>query len=712
MIDQAEGGVPSRGSFWLALVCWGFCVCSLAVGLGYSATHKLPPSAADFESGPATGLLALAFVGAFATVGALLVWKRPANPIGWLLLGVGMTFACASLGLLLAYQPATLTIARWLGWIWLLGLGLLIPVLLLFPTGRLTSRRWRPVAWAASAGLAAWVVGNAFAPTIFTTNKGTRNPLAAPGAAGKVAHGLVPLGGGLIAFSGLAAIVSLVVRYRRAKLVERQQLKWLVYVSGLIVAAIVTNVGLQNVLGSGTASTNLQNAISIGAATLVPVAIGTAVFRYRLYDIDLVINKTLVYGFLAAFITGVYVAIVVGIGSLAAGHRAHPNLLLPIAATAVVAIAFQPVRERVQHLANRLVYGRRATPYEVLAEFAGRMGGTYATEDLLPRMARTLAEGTAAARADVWLAAGGVFRDDASWPPGVSALADMPITTGSDELACAGADRILPVRYHGEVLGALSVTKRPGESMTPTEGKLLVDLAAQIGLVLRNVGLWEQLTARLEDIRASRQRLVAAQDAERRRIERNIHDGAQQQLVALAIKLSLAESMIGVDVEGEREMLGELRGDASAAVEELRDLARGIYPPLLVGDGLIAALSAQVAKAPVPTTVAAGHLGRYPQDVEAAAYFCILEALQNVAKYSRATTARVQVDIGPDGDLQFEVADDGVGFDKSARAFGSGLQGIADRLGAHGGTLEVDSSPGAGTIVRGWLPVAALEPAA
>jgi len=713
VIDQAEGGVPSRRSFWGALACWGFCVCSLAVGLGYSATHTLPTGAADFQSGPATGLLALAFIGAFATVGALLAWKRPANPIGWLLLGVGTSFACASIGLLLAYQPSTVTMARWLGWIWLLGLGLIVPVLLLFPTGHLTSGRWRPVAIAASAGLAAWVVGNAFAPTIITSSRqGLHNPLAAPGAAGTVARVLAPLGGVLIALSGLAAILSLVFRYRRARLVERQQLKWLVYVSGLIVTAILTEVTLQNVLGSGEASTNLQNAISIGAASLVPVAIGVAVFRYRLYDIDVVINKTLVYGCLAVFITGVYIAIVVGIGSLVAGHRTHPSLLLPIVATAVVALAFQPVRERVQHLANMLVYGRRATPYEVLAEFAGRMGGTYATEDLLPRMARTLAEGTSAARADVWLAAGEVLRADASWPPDAPALADVLITTGVDELACAGADRILPVRYHGEVLGALSVTKRPGESLTPTEGKLLVDLAAQIGLVLRNVGLWEQLTARLEDIRASRQRLVAAQDAERRRIERNIHDGAQQQLVALAIKLSLAESMIGLDVEGEREMLGELRGDATAAVEELRDLARGIYPPLLVGEGLILALSAQAAKAPVPTTVTAGQLGRYPQDVEAAAYFCILEALQNAAKYSSATTARVRIDVGPDGNLEFEVADNGVGFDTSAGAFGSGLQGIADRLGAHGGTLEVDSSPGAGTVVRGWLPVAALEPAA
>ncbi len=419
------------------------------------------------------------------------------------------------------------------------------------------------------------------------------------------------------------------------------------------------------------------------------------------------INKTLVYGSLAAFITAVYVAIVVGLGSLVAQHGARAGLWLSIAATAVVAVAFQPVRARVQHLANRLVYGRRATPYEVLAQFAERTAGTYATEELLPRMARILAEGTAARRADVWLRADGVFRDDATWPPGEPPFPQTRADTGG-RLAVPGADRVLPVRYQGEVLGALSVSKRPGESLTPAEGKLLADLAAQAGLVLRNVGLWEQLTARLEEIRASRQRLVAAQDEERRRIERNIHDGAQQQLVALTIKLNLTEGLIGTDPEGERELLAELRQEAASAVEDLRDLARGIYPPLLAGEGLAAALRAQAAKSPVPTSVEADGIARYPQDVEAAVYFCVLEALQNVAKYAGASSARVRLAASGD-ELRFEVADDGAGFDPGAKAFGTGLQGMADRLSAHDGVLDVRTSPGAGTVVTGRLRVRVPE---
>ncbi len=712
-LPSADGGGGSRASFWCALSCWTLSITAMTMSVSYSRFHRPPPSAVNFGGGPASGVLAVVFVGAFATVGALLAWKRPSNPIGWLLSAVGFAFAAGGVSLMLAYFPATLLLAHWFGWIWLFGLSLAVPILLLFPTGQLLSRRWRPAAWAAYAGPLAWVLGNAFAPTIITaTPARIRNPVGVHGAPGAIFQ-LIAVAGALLSVgAGLAAVAALAVRYRRAQLVQREQLKWLLYTSGLIAAAILAEIGIQKVMGSSPASVNLQNGVSSGAVALVPVAIGFAVFRYRLYDIDLVINKTLVYGSLAAFITGVYVAIVVGIGSLVTGPRGHQSLLLPILATAIVALAFQPVRERVQRLANRLVYGSRATPYEVLAQFAERMAGTYATEELLPRMAQLLAEGTAAARADVWLADDEQFRNDASWPPGVPPLPPLSADTPDGQLSCPGADRIVPVLYRGEVLGALSLTKRPGESLTPTEGKLLLDLAAQIGLVLRNVRLWEQLTARLADLHASRRRLVAAQDAERRRIERNIHDGAQQQLVSLAIKLSLAESMVGADCEGEREVLGELHVEAVSAVDDLRDLARGIYPPLLVADGLAAALRPQVAKSAVLVALDSGGIGRYPGEIEAAAYFCVLEALQNVAKYSRATSASVRLSAGPHGELTFEVTDDGIGFDLAAGAYGSGLQGIEDRLGTHGGALEIVSAPGAGTVIRGWLPAAAGAEAA
>jgi signal transduction histidine kinase len=701
----AAGQGRPVAAFWRAWSIWALTVATATTALVYDALHQAS-AAPDSQANAANGVAVVAFIGGFATVGALLAWKRAANPVGWLMSATGLSYAAGCVGLLLVHFHRTLALSAWLGWTWLFGLGLTVVVLLLFPTGTLPSRRWRPVAWIAAAGLAGWVLGNAFAPTVITAGSpAVLNPLSAGKLLGPVFKILAGGGAGLIVVTGLAAVVSLVFRYRHAPTVEREQLKWLVYAAALIVVALLAEPFLERLVGSGAAGNNLQNAVSSGAVALVPFAIGVAIFRYHLYDIELVISKTLVYGALAAFITGVYVAIVVGLGSLA--QQARPSLGLSLLATAIVAIAFQPVRERVQRLANRLVYGKRATPYEVLSEFSARMAGTSAADDLLPRMARILAEGTGAARADVWLKVGDIFRDDGIWPPGALPYPAIRGTTGGPP-ALAGADAILAVVHRGEVLGALSVSKRPSESLTPTEHKLLADLAAQAGLVLRNVGLREQLLARLEEIKASRQRLVAAQDEERRRIERNIHDGAQQQLVALAIKLTLTESLIGTDPGGERELLAELRQEAADAAADLRDLARGIYPPLLAGEGLVAALQAQVKKSPVPTVVTAGGVGRFRQDVEAVVYFCVLEALQNVSKYAGATCARVRLEASGDN-LEFEVMDDGAGFDPGTKASGTGLQGMADRLHAVGGTLDVRTSPGSGTVVLGRLRGSVLE---
>ncbi len=695
-----------RAAFWCALSIWVLTLSAAATALTYNQVHPLPPKLSGGMGNAVAGTVAVAFIAGFATVGALLGWKRPANPVGWLLSATGLSYAFANGGLLLLQSPGTRAWGIWSGWIYFLGIGFVVLVLLLFPTGSLPSRRWRPVAWAAGIAMVAWALGNSFAPV--SVSSGSPSPLGVAGPAGRVFAFLGGVSGPLLVAAGLAAIVSLAFRYRRAGTVEREQLKWLVYAGGLIAAAALAVILIGSIGPGGNAANNLQNAITSGTVALVPIAIGIAIFRYHLYDIDVVINKTLVYGSLAVFITGVYVAIVVGLGSLAQ-RGARPSLALSIAATAVVAVAFQPVRARVQRLANRLVYGRRATPYEVLADFAGRMAGAYAAEDLLPRMARILAEGTAATRADVWLKSGEVFHDGAAWPPDAPPLPPAR-ATAADVPAYPAADRILPVRHQGVALGALSVSKRPGEALTPTEDRLLADLAAQVGLVLKNAGLREQLLARLDEIRASRQRLVAAQDSERRRIERNIHDGAQQQLVALAIKLSITESMIGTDTEGERELLAELREDAAGAAEDLRDLARGIYPPLLAGEGLVTALQAQARKAAVPTSVTADGVGRYQQEVEAAVYFCVLEALQNVAKYAGATRAEVRL-AASGHHLRFEVTDDGAGFDPQSRGYGTGLQGMADRLHAHGGSLDVRSAPGAGTTIAGRLPVPVLEAA-
>jgi signal transduction histidine kinase len=424
-----------------------------------------------------------------------------------------------------------------------------------------------------------------------------------------------------------------------------------------------------------------------------------------LYDIDVVISKTVVFAGLAGFITVVYVAIVVGVGSVV-GAGGEPNLGLSVAATAVVAVAFGPVRQRVQRLANRLVYGVRATPYEVLSAFSSRLGDTVGSDELLGRMARLLAQGTGAQRARVWLRVGDTVRPAAAWPddddqPGPLAL------TGDTLPALPDADAVTPVVHHSDLLGALTVAKARGDTLTPTDSTLISDLAAQAGLVLRNVRLTAELYDRLDQLRASRQRLVAAQDNERRRLERDLHDGAQQQLVALKIKLGLARTM------AEREhaaktaaVVSGLAGDADDAITTLRDLARGIYPPLLAAEGLPAALTAQANKAPLPVTVTADRIARYPQDTEAAVYFSCLEALQNTAKYAHASRATITL-THTDGQLAFTISDDGAGFDPHTTPRGAGLTNITDRLHALGGTIHIHSTPGTGTTITGQLPVPA-----
>jgi signal transduction histidine kinase len=272
-------------------------------------------------------------------------------------------------------------------------------------------------------------------------------------------------------------------------------------------------------------------------------------------------------------------------------------------------------------------------------------------------------------------------------------------------------DRAIEVRHQGELLGALTVTKRKGESLTPVEEKLLTDLAGQAGLVLKNVGLTAELLARLEDLRASRQRLVAAQDDERRRLERNLHDGAQQNLVALKVKLGLAELLAEKDPARAKQTLAELKVETDEALETLRDLARGIYPPLLADKGLVAALESQARKATLPVQVDADGVGRYPQEVEAAVYFCCLEALQNVQKYAAAQLAVVKLD-GSGSELSFEVTDDGRGFDDASVKRGAGLTNMTDRVDALGGSLEILSTPEGGTRVHGSLPaLVAVVPA-
>ena len=429
-------------------------------------------------------------------------------------------------------------------------------------------------------------------------------------------------------------------------------------------------------------------------AAAVPIAIGIAILRYRLYDIDLIINRALVYGGLAAVITVVYVLVVINIGAMVGGSQ---RLWLSLLTTAVIALAFQPLRQRAQRLANRLVYGRRATPYEALSQFSEHLSETYSHEDILDRMSRILAQGTGAERAEIWVRAGQRLVLASASPPSPEAVTPVPMQNGT--LPQMPRDTVVPVSHQGELLGALAVNKKRGENLNAVEQKLITDLAGQAGLVLKNVGLNRELLARLDDLRASRQRLVSAQDEERRRLERNLHDGAQQHLVALKIKVGLAEAAAEPESKA-RPILAQLKQDADEALDNLRELARGIYPPLLASDGLQAALAAHVRRLAVPVELHVDGVPRQSRDVEGAVYFCCLEALQNVVKSAEASAVDLYIST-ENSMLTFRVEDDGKGFDPGTVTQGSGLQNMRDRLEALGGSLDVRSAPGRGTTVVG-----------
>lgn len=639
-------------------------------------------------------------------LGMLIAARRTRNPIGWLLLAIGLgnaVYLVADFGAIrgvLSGVPARGWPA-WGAWTysWTGGTGayLLAFLILFFPDGRLPSPRWRWALWALAVIGGGLTVASMAAPVPVQLTPRLPDlpaPVAVPFATQIDSYG------SYLAITGfLVPAAAVVVRLRRARGVARRQLIWFALVAAGAIAVVV--LGLPVSLISQNAGYAISGtAFDLGIGVLLPATIGIAVIKDGLYDIDLFISRAVVYTSLAVFITAVYVGIAVGVGHLI-GSGGRPSLALSIPATAIVAVGFQPVRQRVQRLANRLVYGRRATPYEVLSEFSGRVADAYAAEGVLTRMARVLQEGTGADQAVVWLRnvdqllPAAAYPEAGETPPSVVMAGGVPPMLPGEHAAM--------VRHRGELLGALTVSTHRGEALTPIETRLIDDLARQAGLVLKNVGLSAELSSRVDELRVSRQRLVRTQDEERRRLERNLHDGAQQHLVALKVKLGLVQTLTERAPDRAAAMLEQLEGDADQALDTLRDLARGIYPVQLSEEGLAPALSAQAARATLPVTVDGDGVGRHPLNIEATVYFCVLEALQNVQKYAAASAATVRLwEAG--GRVHFEVADDGRGFEVATVARGSGLTNIADRLDAVGGRLQIESEPGGGARISGSVP--------
>jgi signal transduction histidine kinase len=638
--------------------------------------------------------------GMFGVVGAVILSRASGNRVGALLL-YGSTITAISFvggevvtffvrrGTTTGVAVIAVGVVSNVGWI----VGVLPVVLLLpqiFPDGRLLSPRWRWLAGLTLVALFTLGFGSVLSSRTLTGSVDSvriANPLFVPVLARLSVSDAIASVGLLGCLVG--SVVSLVVRFRRSLGVQRQQIKWVVaslllLVASFAISTIVDVLHLQSFF--------VDTVLNAAAFLSIPASIGIAILQYRLFDLDVVVKRAVVAATLVLLVIGVYAAAVWVVGAFAAGERSSGTVFV---IALLLGIAFRPVARFARRIADRLVYGRRATPYEVLTEFSERVGDAYATDDVLARMARILGQGVGANAAGIWLFVGHELREASRWPADTSS-AD-PIAVVADEVGEAFDGSFVPVRDRGELLGALSVSMSASDPMTPAKAKLVRDLAAQAGLVLRNVRL-------VEELKASQRRIVAAQDAERRRIERNIHDGAQQQLVALAVRARLARSLVGRDDDKTSELLDQIGAETQEALEDLRDLARGIYPPLLADKGLPAALEAQARKAPMPVEVSPDGVGRYDQPVEAAVYFSVLEALQNAAKYAEASTVRVRLSQG-NGDLTFEVTDDGRGFDSATTSYGTGLQGMTDRLHALDGTLEIRSAPGAGTSVLGSVPI-------
>ena len=410
---------------------------------------------------------------------------------------------------------------------------------------------------------------------------------------------------------------------------------------------------------------------------------------------------------MASFVVALYVVVVLG-GGVIIGRADSPSLVLSVLATAAVALLFAPVQAGLERVATRMGYGGAATPYDVLSRFSETVTHGYATEELPARMSMLLAQGTGAQWAQVWLAVSDRMTLAAMWPEDAGDGSHPPSLQPDGVDATGKGRRALAVRHGGRLLGVLRLQERPGLALSVVEERLFAGLAAQAGLALRVTGLraeledrHEELVARAAELRTSRERLIETQDAERRRLERDIHDGAQQHLVALSVNLRLAQTIAVRSPERAARVLSKQTDAARVAIETLSSLSRGIYPRLLADEGLVPALRLAVATSPIPVTVDTVSSARLPAPVEAALYFCCMEAVQNAAKHSGARS--VGVHFGEDqGRCRLTIVDNGAGFDPGqalAPGRGAGMINMRDRLDAVGGMVTVESVSGIGTTV-------------
>jgi signal transduction histidine kinase len=685
-----------------------------------------------------TGMVSLVY----PTIGALIVTRLPQNPIGWIFCGVGLLYQLHHIAL--AYSNYAVSedfaspwgeYAAWFSaWVGFAGLILaFVFLMLLFPDGRLPSSRWRIVALAVVLGTALTVLADGFYPGRMLTHGYDANPL---GAVGMIGQELTTFGSltaskllasALLLVSTLAALFSPVVRLRRASGGARQQLKWFLYaavpavagLSAFLIEVMISNYTMNSMFGmmmtfsmfekfevdSGfeVAATDIFNATSYMPAfalLLLAVFACIAILRYKLYDIDLLINRTLVYGALSTCVIGTYVLAVIALGAI---FQARGNLGVSLVATALVAILFQPLRSRFQRGVNRLMYGDRDDPSAVTSRLGRRIEATLAPEAVLPTVVETIAQALKLPYAAILLKEGEGFRTAATY--------------GSP----TAEPEALPLVYQREEIGRLVVAPRaPGEQFSDADKRLLEDLARQAEIAVHAV----RLTA---DLQSSRERLVATREEERRRLRRDLHDGVGPTLTGLALQLNAARKLVKLKPQDAEETLARLEQRTEETIAEMRRLIYGLRPPALDDLGLIPSIRQQAQSQgmvdlsvgtktnerwedrPLFSMEAPEELPPLPAAVEVACYRVAQEALTNVARHARANTCRVRlsVDRGA-GMLEVEITDDGAGIPEE-RVAGVGLSSMRERAEELGGTLEVEPRPEGGTRVLACLPLPTPE---
>jgi signal transduction histidine kinase len=634
---------------------------------------------------------------AWYLAGALAYMARPANRTAWLLLVMTTLLAigkCLGNAIALAsitrpeliHEWAPVVIVDAAGWA-VTAAG--VAVFATFPDGKYqrSYERWivRTLPLAFLPLVLLYLLGS---PRIGTNQFGWV-PLDA--ASPLYIRGLDPVGiatGALISANLLVvvpALALLILRYRRFGAEQRQQIKWPLY--ALSVAAISVMV-LAFSPGPPAVPFWVAAVQYVGTMALLPAGLALGIVIHRGLDIDDVIRRSVVYGALWAVIAAAYVVVAATFG-VALGQR------VPLAIAVLLAIAatlfFQPARRRLERLADRLVFGPRLTGYELISQLGVQLQSTVATEDVAGNVAAAVHGGLGA-----------------SW---VRVVLERPqrmliATAGADPGPAAAVALSAPLLHSERAVGVIECGPKGEGRYNTADQELLNTLGRQAALAIRNSQLTAELSQNVEQLAASRARLVQAEELERRRLERDLHDGVQQELVGVLARLGLARNQLRRDRDLAESTLREAQVDAQRALEGLQELARGIHPAILTDRGLVEAVEERATRMPVPVEVHANGLGggaRFPLDMEGAAYFFVSEGLANIVKYASATRAFVRFHTEP-GQLVVEVEDDGKGFDPVA-VKRSGLRGLEDRISALGGRVEVVSRPGQGTALRAFLPV-------